>query len=243
MATIVAAERLFYLVTDAASSVWLRGLNPGATSLHDCYRHGEEGTVAATRMAEKVVAPLRTGADVCVAFYGHPTVLMHATRLAAEQARAEGFVVRIFPAISSEDCLIADLGVDPAVPGRLLFDATDFVVRPRRIDTSAALVLLQIGAVGQAVFHAGRIANREGLRALAEVLLRHYPGDHRVAIYEICLVPPFEANVQYVALADLGDAAATVVSTLYVPPLLAPPIDDSRAQRLRATLAGAEPIA
>lgn len=234
--TMETADVLFYLVTDPATGAWLRGLNPRASSLQDCYREGEDGAVAARRMAERIVAPLREGRSVCAAFSGHPAVLVHAARLAAEQARGEGFAVSMLPAISCEDCLFAELGVDPAVPGRVLFDATDFLLRPRDFDTTAALVLLQVGAVGLRDYRSGREPNRDGLRVLAEALRRWYPADHPVVLYEAGTLPPFDPTIVRVTLAELGDAPASVVSTLYVPPLPLPPIDEERAARLRATL-------
>ena len=242
--TMETADVLFYLVTDPATGAWLRTLNPRATSLQDCYREGEDGAVAARRMAERMVAPLREGgpegrpdgSSVCAAFSGHPAVLVHAARLAAEQARAEGFAVSMLPAISCEDCLFAELGVDPAVPGRVLFDATDFLLRPRDFDTTAALVLLQVGAVGLRDYRSGREPNRDGMRVLAETLRRWYPAEHPVVLYEAGTLPPFDPKVVRVPLAELGEAPASVVSTLYVPPLPLPPIDEERAARLRATL-------
>ena len=234
--TMETADVLIYLVTDPATSAWLRSLNARASSLHDSYREGEDGAVAARRMAERMVAPLREGHTVCAAFSGHPAVLVHAARLAAEQARAEGFAVTMLPAISCEDCLIAELGVDPAVPGRVLFDATDFLLRPRDFDATAALVLLQAGAVGLRDFRSGREPNRDGLRLLAEALRRWYPAEHPVVLYEAGTLPPFEPTITRLPLAGLGEAPASVVSTLYVTPLPLAPIDAERQRRLRATL-------
>ena len=235
-AVMASADVLLYLVTDPATGGWLRSLNPGASSLHDSYREGEDGAVAARRMAERIVAPLREGRTVCAAFSGHPAVLVHPARLAAEQARAEGFAVSMLPAISCEDCLFAELGIDPAVPGRVLFDATDFLLRPRDFDATAALVLLQAGAVGLRDYRGGREPNREGLRVLAETLRRWYPAEHQVVLYEAGTLPPFEPTIVRVSLADLGEAPASVVSTLYVAPLPLGPIDEERAARLRATV-------
>ncbi|HEV8630146.1 MAG TPA: SAM-dependent methyltransferase [Thermoanaerobaculia bacterium] len=243
--TMERADCLFYLVTDPATSGWLRSLNPRARSLHDCYREGEDGTLAAGRMVARMLAPLRAAATaaggegtepaVCAAFYGHPAVLVHPARLAAEQARAEGFAVHMLPAISCEDCLFADLGVDPAVPGRVLCDATDFLLRPRRFDTSAALVLLQAGAVGVRRFHSGREPSRAGLRLLAEALGQQYPADHPVVLYEIDPLPPFDPRILRLPLAELAEAPASVVTTLYVTPLPPPAPDVERRLRLQAS--------
>jgi len=43
----------------------------------------------------------------------------------------------MLPAISSEDCLYADLGVDPATTGNASYDATDFLLRnPLKVCTT-----------------------------------------------------------------------------------------------------------
>jgi hypothetical protein len=229
------AERFYYLVTDPASSAWLRSLNPAAESLHDCYREGEDGALATVRMAERVVAPLRQGLRVCAAFYGHPGVLVHAARLAIERARTAGFSAHMLPAISCEDCLFAELGIDPAVTGRVLFDATDFLIRPRRFDTSAALILMQAGAVGVRHFHGRRGPHREGLRLLAAALRQHYPPDHPVVLYEANPLPPFAPTIVRLPLDELAEAPASVATTLYVTPLPALSVDAQRLARLRAT--------
>ena len=227
------ADRLLYLVTDPATSAWLRALNPSAESLHDCYREGEDGAAAADRMVARILAPLREGRRVCAAFSGHPGILVHAARLALEAARSEGFPAGMLPAVSCEDCLFADLGFDPAVPGRLLFDASDFLLRPRELDPTAALVLLQAGAAGLHRYRSGREPDRAGLAALAEVLGRRYPADHPVVLYEADPLPPFEPRITRLALADLPAAPASVVSTLLVTPQWPRPLDGALLERLR----------
>jgi hypothetical protein len=228
------ADHLFFLVTDAATGAWLRGLHPGAESLHDSYVEGEDGRHAAARMVERILAPLREGRTVCAAFYGHPGVLVHVSRLALARARGEGFPARMLPAVSIEDCLFADLGLDPAVPGRALFDATDFLLRPRQVDPAAALVLLQAGAVGLQRFHGRRDPDRRGLELLAERLLRDHAPDHPVVLYEASLLPPFEPSVRRLRLDELAAAPASVVSTLLVMPRAKPPVDGELLARLRA---------
>ena len=238
LATMRRAERLLYLVTDPATGAWLREVHPGAESLHDSYVEGEDGRHAAARMVERIVSPLREGRTVCAAFYGHPGVLVHVSRLALARARGEGFPARMLPAVSIEDCLFADLGLDPAVPGRALFDATDFLLRPRQVDPAAALVLLQAGAVGLQRFHGRRDPDRRGLALLAERLLRDHAPDHPVVLYEASLLPPFEPSVRRLRLDELAAAPASVVSTLVVMPRPKPALDGELLGRLRALAVG-----
>jgi hypothetical protein len=57
-----------------------------------------------------------------------------------------GVSARMLPGVSAEDNLIADLGVDPA--GLQSYEATGFLVYKYRFDTSAGLVLWQVGVLG-----------------------------------------------------------------------------------------------
>ena len=64
-------------------------------------------------------------------------VFAQAPRKAIEQARLEGFPARMEPGISSEDCLYADVGIDPGARGCQHVEATQFMMYRRRIDPSA----------------------------------------------------------------------------------------------------------
>jgi len=234
---ITTADRLFYLVTDAATSAWLKSLHSRAESLHDCYRVGEPGIEAYERMVERMLSAVRAGHATCAAFSGHPAIHVPPGLESVRRARREGFPARLLPAISFEDCLFADLGFDPGASGRLMYDATDFLVRPRSFDTTAALILLQVGAIALSDFAFGDEPNRTGLRVLAEVLAGHYGWDYRVALYRASQLPMFAPAVDWVALGELAAAPLSVVSTLFVPPLPTRAVDAEILGRLRETAA------
>jgi hypothetical protein len=120
-----------------------------------------------------------------------------------------------------------------------MYEATDFLVRPRIFDPSAALILLQVGAIGLVNFAAGDTPNRNGLRVLGEVLARHYPTTHRVALYRASQLPIFDPGIEWVTLEDLHQAPLSVMSTLYVPPLSRRAIDPQVLARLQE-MAGSE---
>jgi hypothetical protein len=235
---LVAARRVFYLMTDPASTSWLSTLNPAAESLHDCYRVGEPGLEACERMVERILAPVREGFDVCAAFYGHPAIFVPPGLESLRRARLEGHTASMLPAVSFEDCLYADLGVDPGVSGRAMYEATDFLVRPRRLDPTAALILLQVGAVGVTSFSEGDRPNRAALPFLQELLARWYPRDHTVAVYRITQLPVYQPEIDWLPLANLSEARLSVSSTLYVPPLARRPVD---GEILASLGAGARP--
>jgi len=231
-AAIESAGRVFYLVTDPATGAWVEDLNRGAEPLADAYREGESGAAASERMVERLLAPLRDGQDVCAAFYGHPAVGLSAPHHAARRARSEGFAARFLPAVSFEDCLFADVGLDPGDDGRLLYDADDFLARAPRIDTGSALLLIQAGAVGLTTYRSGSEPAREGLGRLSEALVRRYGADHEAVVYEAADFPFCEPTIERVRLADLRDAPMTIRSTLYVPRLEPTPRNEEIAERL-----------
>lgn len=218
-AAVEAADRLFYLMTDPASAAWLRGIQPRSTSLHPCYQEGESGVEASQRMVDEVLGPLRRGETVCAAFSGHPVICMHTTRELLRRARLAGHRVEVLPGLSFEDCLVADLGVDPGQTGRALYDATDFVLRPRPVDTRAALVLLQVGVIGEREYRGGTEASRAGLRLLQEALARHYPPEHEVVLYQASQLPVAGPTIVRLPLAELAGGPVRVQTTLYVPPI------------------------
>ena len=72
---------------------------------------------------------VRQGIRLCAAFYGHPGVFVFASHEAIRQCRREGLPARMLPGISAEDCLFADLGVDPGIRGSQCFEVTEFLMR------------------------------------------------------------------------------------------------------------------
>jgi uncharacterized protein YabN with tetrapyrrole methylase and pyrophosphatase domain len=85
-------------------------------------------------------------------FYGHPGVFVHSSHAAIKKAREEGYLAGMIPGISAADCLFADIGVDPSTSGCQFLEATDFLLRDRRLDVTGHVVLWQIGCVGDRGF-------------------------------------------------------------------------------------------
>ncbi len=232
LAHIEGAEKLFYLVPEPVTCRWLDGLNPTAESLYDAYQEGRPRNESYAEMVERILAPVRQGRRVCVALYGHPGVFVGPSHTAIARARAEGHEAFMLPGISAEDCLVADLGVDPAQDGCQSFEATDFLVRKRRFDPRSSLILWQIGGIGVRTFHRSELWNREGLVVLAERLLEDYPPDHPVTVYEAAQLPVVEPKKDRIPLAELPRARVTLISTLYVPPVAKAEVDPAMMARL-----------
>jgi len=218
-AAIEAADELLYLIPDPVSVHAVGQLNPRSRSLEHCYVEGEHRRNAYARMVETILAPVRDGRNVCAAFYGHPGVFVLPSHEAVKQARSEGFEAMMLPGISAEDCLFADLGVDPAEAGCQSYEATRFLERRPAIEPRAALILWQIGVVGSANHSAEPVAPR--LTELVERLRGLYPDEHEVVVYEASSFVGIAPLIRPTPLADLA-AAVTPASTLYVPPLAKP---------------------
>jgi len=214
-----AADDVLFLVPDLVSEDLIRSLNPSARSLAGCYVDGELRLRAYERMVDAILAPARAGRRVCAAFYGHPGVFVHPSHEAIRQAREEGIEARMQPGISAEDCLFADLGVDPGAAGCQSYEASRFLERGPAIEPTAALVLWQLGVLGDPT---SASKPRPGaLGRLLERLLELYPPEHEVAVYEAAPYPGVEPIVRRLPLRALADDALTPLSTLYVPPLAA----------------------
>jgi uncharacterized protein YabN with tetrapyrrole methylase and pyrophosphatase domain len=213
------ADKLFYLGGDALGREWLRGENATLESLYDAYSTGKNRLESYEEMVQRMLAPVRAGMRVCVAFYGHPGVFVYPSHEAIARARTEGHSATMYPAISAEDCLFADLEVDPADFGCASYEATDFLVRPRRVDTSAALILWQAGGIGVTTYENGLEWNPDGVQLLTGRLMELYSPAHEVVVYEAAVIPVCDPVIIRTTIEQLPTARVSVYSTLYVPPL------------------------
>jgi Tetrapyrrole (Corrin/Porphyrin) Methylases len=225
------ADEVVYLVTQPLTAQWIERTNPRSRSLDSLYAPGKPRRETYAEMVEELLKPVRAGRDVCAAFYGHPGVFVNPGHEAIRRARAEGYRARMLPGVSALDCLVADLGIDPAVTGLQSYEATDFVVHRRRPDTAATLVLWQIGVVGELDYATG--PRRENLALVVDRLARAYPREHEVIVYEASPYPlvadPF---VLRLPLEELTGARVPLLATLVVPPTRKPRRDRALAARL-----------
>jgi uncharacterized protein YabN with tetrapyrrole methylase and pyrophosphatase domain len=224
------ADELLYLAADPVGSTWLASLHPNATSLEDLYEPGRDRSEIYDAMTDRLVERVRAGKHVCAAFYGHPGVFVRPSHDAVRRLRDEGLPARLLPAVSAEDCLFADLGIDPAADGCQTYDATDFLVHRRRIDSTAGLVLWQVAFIGGSQYSA--TLRHEHLALLAEELLHTYAPDHEVTLYEASPYPIGDPVVERLELGRLGEATPTPMATLYVPPAGEPQPDPGMLRRL-----------
>jgi uncharacterized protein YabN with tetrapyrrole methylase and pyrophosphatase domain len=219
---ITKAERVAYLVADPLTEGWIRKAAPEAESLYGLYAANKPRLETYELMISRILEFARE-ADTCAAFYGHPGVFVHPSHEAIRRAREEGIEARMLPGISAEDCLFADLGIDPAVAGCQSFEATDFLIRERRFDPSTHLVLWQVGVIGHLDYQPYQY-DTSGISVLRDTLALSYPEEHEIVFYEASHSPVHEPRIHRFALQELAAVDVYPHTTLYVPPLASPPV-------------------
>ena len=157
-------------------------------------------------------------------FYGHPTVFAQPAIDAAIKAKQKGYYIKVLPGISAEDCLFADLLIDPSSSGCHSFDATDFLIRERRADPSSHLILWQVGIIG-VLKQKRKHNNTKGAIILLNYLKNTYPENHMITLYEAAIYPHFDPKIKKLKLKNLPTAKFSSISTLYIPPLDKSPIN------------------
>jgi uncharacterized protein YabN with tetrapyrrole methylase and pyrophosphatase domain len=226
----IGADVALYLVTDAVAQAWIAKLNPNSHSLQDHYTSGKPRQQIYDEMTERILREVRAGSSVCAAFYGHPGVFVYPSHAAIRQARSEGYTARMLPGVSAEDCLFSDLGVDPGESGCQSYEATDFLIRRRQVDPTAALLLWQVAVIGERIYSTE--AKTHGLAVLADYLRTWYADDHAVTLYMASPYPLVESAVRHLTLGELSDTETSALATLYVPPLEPRPRDPEMMERL-----------
>jgi len=211
------ADVVFVAASDPLVELWVQQMHPDVRSLQPLYGEDKPRTETYREMVDALLAEVRAGRRVCGAFYGHPGVFAQAPHRAIAQARREGFQAVMEPGISAEDCLYADLGIDPGETGCQHFEASQLMFYRRRIDTCAWLVVWQPGVAGDRGFRraATGAAHRQ---LLVDLLAQDYPLDHECLLYEAATLPIHTPRIERLPLGSLATARLTAQSTLVLPP-------------------------
>jgi uncharacterized protein YabN with tetrapyrrole methylase and pyrophosphatase domain len=206
---------------------YLETLCPKVTELGTLYEPGRDRLPTYRRMAAEVVSAAVADAPVCLATYGHPWVYCYPTTLITQAAPLLGLHVEVFPGVSSFDTLLVDLGIDIALNGIQMYEATDLLLRRRPLQTDVVCVIWQPTVVGDPTYRP-EPHTAEQFKPLQEYLLRFYPADHEAAIVTTKTHPLTRSVVQRLQLRDLTVELerAPQIATLYIPPLTERPVED-----------------
>jgi len=130
------ADVVFVLVSDPLVELWVQEMRPDMRSLQPFYCEGTSRLTSYNAMVEAMLVDVRAGHRVCGVFYGHPGVFALVPHKAIQRAHEEGLAAHMEPGISAEDCLYADLGIDPGKYGCQHYEASQLMFYQRRIDPS-----------------------------------------------------------------------------------------------------------
>jgi hypothetical protein len=218
-AHIETADVVPYIVTDQVTEEFILQLNPNAESLRKYYGEDKNRLVSYEEMVSHIVTLVKKDLDVCAVFYGHPGIFVYPSHESIRQVKQEGYEAQMLPGISAEDCLYADIGIDPGSQGSQSFEATDFILRDRRFDPYSYLIIWQIGSLGSFTYSGTGIYKRRGVDSLINKLLLDFPPNHEVILYKASVLPLIKASIQRVPLSKLSTTVTDGSMTLIVPPL------------------------
>ena len=216
---------------------WLQGVAKEYICLlgyySDCDVEGKNRRDTYRRMADTILAEVRAGKTVCAAFYGHPGIFACISHMAIADARAEGYHAEMLPGISAEDCLVADLGIDPGRTGMQSMETTQFMIYERRIDPTSLLILWQPSLAGELSLKRFDTTAAK-LQVLVDKLARDYPLDHPVILYEAATHPLEQTRMESILLRDLPTASLQQITTLVIPAAYPLKMDQAIVDQLNA---------
>lgn len=217
------ADIVLAVVTQSAL-INLKKLNSNTQCLRDLYDVNTSRLVTYQQMQQRIVDEVVSGKRVVAAFYGHPGVFVNPSHKAINELRNLGYSAQMLPGISAEDCLVADLGLDPSRHGCQSYEATQFLFRRYTIDPHMLQIIWQIGSIAE-FNHPKDKTDHPGLAVLRDQLLKVYPAKHTVIIYEAATIPLVAPRIDEIPLDELGDIVPKAISTLVVPALGLPEFD------------------
>ncbi|WP_448211109.1 SAM-dependent methyltransferase [Colwellia sp. MEBiC06753] len=211
------ADKVFILMSNGIVESWVAAMNPNSESLQQYYQEGKSRHITYQEMVTAITQEVETGKKVTAAFYGHPGVFACVAHKAINYLHQAGYSAHMEAGISAEDCLYADLTIDPGKTGCIHYEASQFMFFKRQIDTAAHLILWQVGIAGDQTL-SKMSTDVEYKQLLVELLLEHYPADHEVILYEAKVLPIQQVRKEQVKLRDLAKANLKMETTLVIQP-------------------------
>lgn len=232
-AYITEASKVLYLVNEPVMQEWLGENSKDSESLDSIYFSYPKRLDAYHAIAKKVVDEIKQHEFVCLVLYGHPTIFAAIGLDALKLAEKENINIDhvTIPGISAMDCLFADLSIDPGDSGCFSIDVNDLLLFNKTIEPCAHLILWQIGMIGNCGKPSYEVST-EKLIFLKQHLLKYYPSEHPITLYEASLYPAMPPKIKASSLKQLETLDFTPISSLYIAPLPQPKINIDAATAL-----------
>lgn len=233
---IESADVVYTVVPGPAGNHWLNKLNDNVISLSSLYEKGKSRVQTYNDMIQAMYNAVREGKRVVAAYYGHPGVFVTPTHKVIKMLKEEGYEASMDPGISAEDCIFADLGIDPGMTGCQAIESTQFLFYKHTINPHNLLILWQVSLCGEHTLkYLPEGECPQGLEVLRDSLLQYYPPDHEVILYEAAMMMLESPRIERMPLSQLPGCKPTMCSTLVVPSIGLPEMDHETLQKLGLT--------
>ncbi len=210
------ADIVLYLVNEPIMEEWIKANSRKSKNIDQIYFSKINRINSYELITKEILRNIDSHDFVCVVFYGHPTVFALPGVEAIRQAESKGVNTKIIPSISAEDCLFADLKIDPGDCGCYSVEATDLLIYQRHLEISSHLIIWQIGMLGNMGHEL--TFNPDNIVLFVDYLCNFYSKTDLIYIYEASLYPGIECTIKEIMLRDLVRQNLSKISTLYIPP-------------------------
>ena len=212
------ADVVFVAASNNLVEEWVKTMNKNVFSLQIYYQEGKSRKLTYRKWVKLILTEVRKGRKVCGAFYGHPGIFAWAPHESIRQAKEEGYRAHMEAGVSAEDCLYADVGIDPGSYGCAHFEATQFLVKNKKFDASAYLILWQVSITGDTTCTRYKTGADEK-QQLVNKLLEVYPQQHKIILYECAVLPIDQIRIESITLEELSSCQISGKTTVVIPPL------------------------
>ena len=227
------SDKVLYLSNDNLSPKWIQDINKNTESLESIYFSESQRSDAYNAIKEKILIELLTYKNVTFIIYGHPNFLVQITSTVADAAKKNGYPVYVLPGISSLDCLMADLCINPGDGGMQILEATELLIYKKFIDISAHVVILQAAAIGQQGHGRNKKIMALGLELLSIYLCNFYDSSHKIVFYEASQSPRSLQKTISTPLSHIENIELSPKTTIYIPPMKIKSVDSDMAKKIK----------
>jgi uncharacterized protein YabN with tetrapyrrole methylase and pyrophosphatase domain len=210
-------DKVLYLVMENNLKTWVTREAKDSESLDGIYFSNDKRIDSYHQITQHIINEYYKVKSLCVLFYGHPILFAESALKAANIINNEGGEVIILPAISSIDCLISDLQIDPSNQGYYCVDATELLIYEKHINITSHLIIWQGGNLGS---YDVNPSNK--LDVLCGYLEGYYHNSQAVCVYEASTYPLQKPRIEWTDLNKLPSIQINPQSTLYIPPSKTP---------------------
>lgn len=213
---IQACDKVVYLINEPAMQKYISNLAKSSENLDELYFSSTMRSESYKKISEKVIQDLEVVNSVCLVLYGHPSFFAIPGLLAASKIELDNIETIICPAVSSLDCLLVDLKLDPGNGGLQILDATEFLLYNKPLLPSTNVLLYQVAMVGNTGLPNNPV-NKEAFAYLKDKLISLYSKDKIIYLYEAALYPRKFPVVLEISLGDFSIQNMTTLTTVYIP--------------------------